>query len=126
MGVSPTNSLFLIASGDQEVANNHRSSGDSDANLQADSIFEFETRNCFNQAEGRANGLFGIILMRFGIAKIRKHAVAHIARYNTFVIANDPCDFGMVTRLMTVRKSSGSSRTERAVDPTMSQNNTVS
>ena len=75
-GVSPTMPLLPRLARSDEVADNHKPSGDTDARLKESGVVQRTYGR--DQLLARPNGTLGIVFMSFGVPEIHEHAVAHI------------------------------------------------
>ena len=73
----------------------------------------------------RPHRALGVILVRLRIAEINQHAVTHVFGDKPAEAAHGVGDSTADSAEMTSRRSSGSMRAESAVEPTRSQNITV-
>ena len=115
--------LLRLAAADQ-FADHDQPGGDADAHLMA-ALADLERADRLDHRQRGAHGVFGVGLVRLGIAEIDQHAVAHVfgdeaveARDHAgraFVVGGD--DVAQVFRI---------ERVDSAVEPTRSQNITVS
>jgi len=77
-----------------------------------------------HQLQPCAHGALCVIFMGLRIPEIHEDPIAHILRYKTADALHRFCDARLIAD-MTSRKSSGSMRADSAVEPTRSENITV-
>ncbi len=117
--------LLLGRTFTDQIADNHGASGNADTHLEFLADVGREGRDSVHQCEACARCLLGIIFVCDGIAEGSKDAIAEILDDNAVVPADDLCDTVVIGPDNGLR-SSGSSRTDSADEPTRSQNIKVS
>src|SRR5215468_2422254 len=107
-----------------QIADDHEPGGDADARREL-GRFDIEPANGVHDTQSGPNRSLGIVLMRPRIAEINEYTVTHVFGDKAVEPTDDLGD-GVVYAATTSRRSSGSRRADSAVEPTRSQNITVS
>jgi hypothetical protein len=105
-----------------QIADYNQSCRNSQARLQGSA--ELQSANRLDQLQPRLYCPLSVILMRLRIAEIDQHAVAHVLRYEP-AEALHSLGNALLIGGVTSRRSSGSIRADSAVEPTRSENITV-
>jgi hypothetical protein len=117
--------LLLSRSCSDQVADHNKAGGDAHPHLQRQASIGGELRNRLDQTEPGANSALGIMFMRLGVAEIGKNAVTHVF-CDKATIALDQFGAAAVIGGNDAPQVLGSSLADSAVEPTKSQNMTVS
>jgi hypothetical protein len=84
-----------------------------------------ERANGGDQFQPRAHGSLSVVLMRLRVTEVHQHPIAHVLRDKAAEAHHSLCDALLIGRDNLARKSSGSMRADSAVEPTKSENITV-
>ena len=79
-----------------QVSHHHHAGRDANANLQLGGGVCPEPGHGIDQRQPGACRLFGIILVRLGVAEIGEHAISHVPRDNALILGNNPCDAAVI------------------------------
>ena len=121
-GVSPT-MVCSCATRPDQVANNHQSRRNTNAGLQGRTrlgVTTAATKSSPARAARSASSSWAC-----GLAEIHQNTVAHILRHEATEAAHGLSNALLINTRMTSRRSSGSIRADSAVEPTRSENITV-
>ena len=88
--------LLLRGAFADQIAHDDGAGGDANANMQLGADIRLQARDGFDQRQPCARRLFGIILMRLGIAEIGEDAVPHVSSDHALVAADNLLDAGVI------------------------------
>src|SRR6516162_429766 len=114
---------FMRLARSDQIADNDQPSSDANPGLQRNRRLERNHRR--DQLQSSTHCPLGVVLMGLGVAKVDKCAIAQILRHETAKTTHSFRDALLVVRNDFARGSSGSIRAESAVEPTKSENITV-
>jgi hypothetical protein len=114
---------LLRRTGADQIADDDKTAGDADPHVQW--FRGREPADRFDDREPGTRRAFGVILMRLGVAEINEHPIAHILGDKTAKAADGVGDTAMIGA-DDLAQILGSKRIDSGVDPTRSQNITVS
>ena len=96
MGVSPTTPRSCASPRAGQIADDDETSGDADADLQANFGDQLQLRHRGDQGQTGADRPLGIVFMGSGISEIGQHPVAHVFGNEPVIPCDDVGDGTMV------------------------------
>jgi hypothetical protein len=79
-----------------QIAHDHQTGGDANANLKLGGGICPKVCHGIDQRQPCTRRLFGIILVRLGIAEEGEHAISHVPRDNALIPGNNLCDAAVI------------------------------
>ena len=114
---------FLGFPGAYQIADHHHAGANANADLER--LNAAQLANRLDERQSGPHRTLSVVLMRLRIAEIDEHAVAHVFRHEPAEAGDGLGDTFVISADHELRRSSGSSRVESALEPTRSVNITV-